>query len=509
MAGTPWTEDEGRFVGRLWAATSDPDEVRRRHAEQYPDRPRTRKALQQAKLDQRWVVEELENRAEDREVPPLPDDLGEVGEGLQEYQTFAGHFVFVVSGRPVAIPHERWDAICRDYSEHGGNMTQAEVARRHGIPRPVLSRCLRAYGQFKASPPTTRERIIDHADDLSPLVAEAIENDENRFLRTLERERDREWRRDYERLKKERLAQDRLVDAACRLAASSPPASVDWTPAVVRSVGDPWTAHVPTTDEHVGKYVWAEESFGRNLDTDEAAARLTNHGPCAADWIAAQPGPCEVAYRTFVGDLFHALMGETEHGTRLDQDTRAARVWNRAMDALLAGLVPVARAAKRVVVKGARGNHDGFLFYLAMYTLRERVRAEGLDNVEVLPRPGHFDHFRVGSSLHVLDHGYAMGSLTGWKARAQAELVAREVGAEDYHGCEQVYTYVGHRHELEVGSHGAHLRMIRLPSLGESDDYETGLRYASTPAAHLFRLDGEGRIRGTAELLRGDFGGGA
>ena len=95
-----------------------------------------------------------------------------------------------------------------------------------------------------------------------------------------------------------------------------------------------------------------------------------------------------------------------------------------------------------------------------------------------------------------------MGALGGWKAKAQAEVVAREIGGEDYHGCDMIYTYCGHLHEEQRASHGGHLKLIRLESLGEADDFETSLRYASQPAAHLFRLDALGRISDERVLFR-------
>jgi hypothetical protein len=45
--------------------------------------------------------------------------------------------------------------------------------------------------------------------------------------------------------------------------------------------------------------------------------------------------------------------------------------------------------------------------------------------------------------------------------------------------------------------HGlSHAKLIRLPSFAESDEYETSLRYASEPVAHLYAHDTQGRIVG-------------
>ena len=423
-----------------------------------------------------------------------PDEMGD--DGLRTYEFVGGQFVFVVANKVRAVPFDRWDAICRDYSELGSNLTVAECARKHGIERGVLIRLLKAYGHFKASPPNCRERIEEHRADFAPLVAEAIENDEHRFIGQLERSRDTEWRKDYQRLKSEALVQDRIVQAATTFASG-------WKVPALRPIkvqkGEEWEAHLPTTDEHAGKYNWADETFGEDLDTKETCNRLRAHAEQAAAWIAGQPGRCKVIHRSLIGDLFHALTGMTEHGTKLDQDTRSAKVLAMTMDALVYGIALLAGCADHVHVRGAKGNHDGFQFVFAMYALK--ALCAPYKNVEVHVTPGYYTSFRVGTTLHVLDHGYRMGSIGSWKAKAQAELVAREVGGSDYHGCEQIVTYVGHLHE-EARSSNGHLAIIRLESLGEADDYETSLRFGSQPAAHLFRLDDLGRISDERVLRR-------
>lgn len=415
------------------------------------------------------------------------DDAEAVDEGLRDYSLVAGNFIFSVDDKVLAIPFAKWDAICRDYSREGTDMTAAEVARAHGIPRTVLTRVLRLYGQFKTSPPFCRERITDSKDDFGPLIREAIENDEHRFLRQLEEARDTEWRRDYERLKKERLSEDRLVAGAAVLLANRPP-----MPPVEKFFAQPDTrkpqdAHLPTTDEHVGKYNWRRETFGANLTTDISCARLRQHADTSAEWIAQGP-PCDTAYRTLIGDLFHALTGETEHGTKLDQDTRGAYVWVSALEAMEYSIQVLTQVARRVVVKAALGNHDGFALFQFITTLHRSFR--GRADVEVDITPLKYNYFRANRALHVLDHSYGIGAL-GWKAKAQMDTVARDTAQEDFHGADRIFYWLGDKHELAVASHGAH-QLIRLPSLGEPDEYETSLRYSSRPVAYGFRLDERG-----------------
>lgn len=415
----------------------------------------------------------------------------------QSYQYIDGKYLFVIAGKLIAVPYEQWDAICRDYSELGSNLTTAEVARKHGIPRNILTKILGLYGQFKASPPNCRERIGEHKEDFAPLITEAIENDENRFIGELERSRDTAWRDDYLRLKREEVTRDRIIAAAEKFATGW---KVPTPPKIKAKAGEEWEGHFPTTDEHAGKYNWSQETFGEDLDTKETCERLKRHAESAVEWIAGQPGRCRVAHRSLMGDLFHALTGMTEHGTKLDQDTRSAKVLTMTLDALVYGVSLLAGAADHVHVRGSKGNHDGFQFVFALVALKAMLAP--LKNVTVHVNPGYYASFRVGTTLHILDHGYRMGALGGWKAKAQAEVVARETGREDYHGCEQIVTYCGHLHEEQRASHGGHLKLIRLPSLGESDDFETSLRYASQPAAHLFRLDRLGRISDERVLFR-------
>jgi hypothetical protein len=215
------------------------------------------------------------------------------------------------------------------------------------------------------------------------------------------------------------------------------------------------------------------------------------HADLAAEWIEGQPGDCGTAYRSFLGDMFHAITGETEHGTRLHQDSRTQKVWKMATEAVIYGIERLAQSAHRVVVNAVPGNHEGkdesFKFFYSL-DLYFKNRPE----IEIRVHPKRFAAFRVTDTLHVLDHGYGVGALGGWKARALAEGVARE--ADEYDGAEWIYTYYGHLHKKETTPAGAHHEMKRLPALCETDDYATDLRFPGRPCAILYRLDQRGRI---------------
>jgi hypothetical protein len=152
---------------------------------------------------------------------------------------------------------------------------------------------------------------------------------------------------------------------------------------------------------------------------------------------------------------------------------------------------PVADEIEVVLVPG---NHEGAaISYLFMDVIATYY--QGVEDVKVQVHPRRYAAFRVGESLHVLDHGKGIGqSVASWKALAQAEVVAREAGGEDFHGATSIFCYSGHYHARQVGTSGRHLEMIRLPALTPPDDYETDRRYSGDPQARLFVLGPHGRI---------------
>lgn len=407
---------------------------------------------------------------------------------LLDYTFANGVYYFPVAGQIFPVPEDQWERVCEMYSEMGENRTAKEAARELGLPVSVLKRCLRQAGHYKASLPVSRESLL--RDDTSEIVERTLAAKEREVVAKFEREKRARWEREYLSLKQRYLSDQRFIEDARQIMQEfEPPVIINTTS---QDYQDPWSAHIPTADEHIGLLVWSDETFAANhYDSESAADRLMRHADLAAEWIAAQPGDCETIYRSFLGDLFHAITGETEHGTRLHQDSRAQKVWKMAAQAVIYGVERLASCAQRVVVNAVPGNHEGkdesfkFFHSLDLY-FHDRP------NIEINVHPQRFTAFRVADSLHVLDHGYGVGSLAGWKAKALAEGVARE--SDGYSGAEWIYTYYGHLHTKESGEAGAHHEMKRLPALCETDDYATDLRRPGRPCSILFRLDPRGRI---------------
>ena len=258
--------------------------------------------------------------------------------------------------------------------------------------------------------------------------------------------------------------------------------------------GDRWVAHAPVADLHMAKFVWAQEDFGNDYDLPESVRRLVEHGSASGEWIQSRGGRCTDAYLTDVGDFIHSYFGKTESGTILHQDSRNKKIFREAIQAKIRQVDAVRPHVDTVHVHTAAGNHAGFGDWIISEVLT--IHYEGCPDVIVSGNVRPYDYFLIGESLIVLDHGKGINALTGWKAKASLDVVARQVAGNDYFKARRIYYFVGHLHELQTASHGDHAKLIRLPSFGESDEYETSLRYASEPVAHLYAHDTQGRIVG-------------
>lgn len=418
----------------------------------------------------------------------------EVQADMQDYEVIGGQFVFAFNGKVVRISRERMDAICADYSEYGGGLTQAELAREHGLPRPLVIRVLRAYGHYKASPPFTRETVAEAAEEgrADDLVERAVEVHERALIRKIEQaqvSRALARLRELESEDYRRRQEHEAVERAAARVQPLPPRSL------VLSAGAAWHCHAPTTDEHAGKSADPRSDFGPGYSTDEAVRRLRAHADYLSAWIRSQPGRCTVLHRSFIGDIIETWKGSTASGTPLGgMDASDPDVFEAVLDALVYTITALRGAAERLVIRYVPGNHDGDMMHVLMGVLRRVCEVQGLHDVTVETHRRLYAHFRVGESLHILDHGKGYGPLTGYKARASAEVTAREVAGDDYDGARSIYTYVGHLHESQVSMLGHHHELIRLPALCENNDYETSLRLPGRGGARVFRLDARGRI---------------
>jgi hypothetical protein len=431
-------------------------------------------------------------RASIEEIISSNDERG-IPEG---YRIEDDHYVFEISSsdEPYRIHREVWEQVCSSYSRTGANMTKAQVAVEFNIPRAILDACLSKYGFYKSSPPYTHEDLLT-TDDIEGLVDETLEQRQRRFQIRLQHKELDYLRREVERLWEEKYDRDKLIanalDGAIEGIREAGMAEVK--PPRNRG-GDRWVAHAPVADLHMAKFVWAQEDFGNDYDLPESVRRLVEHGSASGEWIQSRGGRCTDAYLTDVGDFIHSISGKTESGTILHQDSRNKKIFREAIQAKIRQVDAVRPYVDTVHVHAAAGNHAGYVDWIISEVLA--IYYEGCPDVIVSGNVRPYDHFLIGESLIVLDHGKGINALTGWKAKASLDVVARQVAGNDYFKARRIYYFVGHLHELQAASHGDHAKLIRLPSFGESDEYESSLRYASEPVAHLYAHDTQGRIVG-------------
>lgn len=414
-------------------------------------------------------------------------------EGPQHYYYDGDHYIFELGflDRPYVIRREIWEGVCASYSRTGENLTKAEVAREYDIPRANLEAALTKYGFYKSSPPYTHEQLMD-ADNIDDLADQSLEQRQHRFQESLQNKETSYLRKEVEKLWEEKEASRKtlsgLADEFKSLVGEVEiPMGVEVPP--VPETG--WEAHIPLADVHAGLYTWGEELWGRNYDLDIACDRIVTHAREVAMWIKGQEG-CKTGWMTDVGDTFHGLLNQTERGTPMQQDTRARKVWRRVVEAKIEALEIISSVVPEVKVVATPGNHDGLFNYLLYESLD--MYFSKADNIQILTTVTPQSYFIVGSTMHLIIHGTKIGQLTAPKAKSMIELIARNSAGDDFQKVKRIKAYVGHLHNSQGETHGAHLELIRLPAVAETDDYAQSLGFFHRPGARAFRLDEDGDI---------------
>lgn len=269
---------------------------------------------------------------------------------------------------------------------------------------------------------------------------------------------------------------------------------------MIDRTGMPFDAHALTADFHAGMYVWGKESWGGDYDINIAAERLLEHGQMVVDWVRSQYGYCRRLYASDVGDFFHALDGKTAKGTILEQDTRAVRVMTVIAQAEINRMEMFRSVCDELVIKRVRGNHDHLYNALFQQGIQNRYRDD--EDVRVDVPYGLQDFFISGSeniyerdlrTAHILDHGVSLGSLHTPGNMGKVHTTVNSVLGRLAGTVGRVIFYCGHLHHYQVEENGIY-EMIRLPSMAETNDFETNIRVNSSSGAMVYRFDEAGRI---------------
>lgn len=428
------------------------------------------------------------------------EDLGfevEGSYGKNDYAFDGFAFHFPVNGQLIRVEKVRWEQILADYASQGGNLTQYSVASKHGFPKKILEACLRLYGHYKARPPVSREALQSEAEE--PLVARAIEVAEHAFATKLEHEEHRHYRRRAEELEREvrahtqqrewvrGLIQEALDMEVVRDAAKYAPLFEDATAVY----------HVPLYDVHLGMRVEAALGWGAEFNTEMAAEAIRRHGYAAAAHIEERTGGAQAVHYSIGGDFFHAMLGRTKKGTPLERDGNDRVAFRAGIAAVAEALQALADVSAEVILRVIPGNHDHIFAELLEETLAARFRND--PRIKVPNDIGKRKFFKVGTTMHLLDHGEGFTSF-GPKALLDASVMARVIGGAAYHGVEKIVVYVGHTHHLEIKTHGNHLVLIRVPTISPASDYAEHLALYNEVETPVYRLDTMGRISETRAL---------
>lgn len=427
-----------------------------------------------------------------------------------DYHVSGDDILFTVNNQIVAIPLDVWERIVADYSAQGGNLTQYEIAKKYGINKKVLEACLRSYGHYKARPPVTREKIKEAAQegDFDPLVKNAIEVQEARFSAKLERERWRRLEEENRRLREESQDREQLMESVRRLVEEM---AKDFPRArEVEKVIEPgrkiFDCHAPIFDTHIGLQTLSERGWTTDYSTDIAVRMIEQHGVETVREIRER-GQCGTLYLSLGGDILHSIMGKTVSGRHVGADLPDRWLVRAAVGAFRTWIETARPYARKIVVKGVAGNHDGVLGELILDFLA--LAFEGASDVEVDTRPSKQAYFIVGDTLHIIDHGESFTNVTGDKSLAMAERIARRVAGADYYRVRRIIFYVGHMHHREgartpsldgFDKSQGHLEILRVPTFCSASNYEELLAFWNEQMSDLFFLDKNGRIKGIERL---------
>lgn len=404
-----------------------------------------------------------------------------------------------INGETVSITEEDWAAIVAGYSREGYNNTKAHLAQEFDIPRSVLEVMLKRAGVYKASPPFTNERM-EEAEDLDDLVNATLEMKAHRYFVKLQRAELTALRKEVDELRTLENNRGKLARAFAEAAQdievpkASPKEKPRYRIRAGKIVGGTFRVHATSADAHCGLLVWDRESWrGEDYDSDIGAERVKEHGVRTAEWIASQPGECEVCYLSDAGDIFHATpQNKTVSGkVSLQVDGRPRKVWEMVLRARMEAIEAIRQVAGRVEVRQVPGNHEGELAFFLQDALR--LRYDDTPDVTIHNTVNEQDWFVVGETMHLITHGSRIASLA-YKAKAAFEVMAREAAGDDFGKVKAVKAYCAHLHSPEVKTQGRHMEIIRLPAMAETDDYAQSLYFIHTPEARLFRLAEDGEI---------------
>lgn len=192
----------------------------------------------------------------------------------------------------------------------------------------------------------------------------------------------------------------------------------------------------PIGDHHHGMYADPAET-GDAYDAKISVHRLES----AVDHLITLAPPSEHALLLNLGDFLHGndSTNETEHGNKLDVDTRFGKVLHSGAMALIRCVLKLLAKHKTVHVWNIRGNHDRDASLALAMAMSFYFHNEPRVKVDV--GTGLYKYFRFGKVLIGSHHGH------GAKAN-DLPLIMAEDRKEDWGATDHRVWHCGHIHHL-------------------------------------------------------------
>lgn len=304
----------------------------------------------------------------------------------------------------VVIPGEKWRSIQADYSNFDGKeLSTEEVARRHEIPKLLLSELLTRMGIKHESFPITDEEVASKSEDA--LVDEMLEIKKFNVLQKLEKQ---EW-------KTTQTAAQKWVDFKLNVIDPFETFVSTWKPPVYEPIIPiKWSSStkqdkyfvVGAFDWHVGAlseeiYLHDPKEKGWNI----ASAQKTINQYLEA--ITKDVNYISFDYKECVllmgGDLMHAITGATDKGTEVTCDRIRDTQFNAFMDAIIPFINGLLQIFGKLRIECVRGNHTGTFDYQIGRMLKGYYRTE--KNITFNVYSPQTAYVRIGPVLMLLDHG--------------------------------------------------------------------------------------------------------
>ena len=368
------------------------------------------------------------------------------------YDEASDAYISVIEGREelMKVDGDTHRKMKRAYSDDGGGMSAAEMARTFAIPEDWVKAYIRQNGWTHGMDIFTDEEI--KMKSIEDLVDDAVVEKRRNVLQAAERKR---WNAITKDADKYRLFRETVLDEFMGLAIEpyKEPKLFKFSKA-----DNPYALVISPTDFHYGKGAWEDET-GEAYNLETAKYRLMLQTQNLIDRLPGRPEKIIIGTGS---DWFHVdnELGTTTKGTPQDMSASPAQILRDGCHLARQHIEMLAKVAP-VEVVFMRGNHDrhsslALMLYLqAVYEKSERV---------TITHDLKLRQYMVwGNNLLGFTHG------DGVRNTDLPTVMAHEA-REEWGGCEHHVWFHGHLHHIKHTEKGGCM-VIQLPSLAGHDKW--------------------------------------